>query len=88
MAEAKIVLSRAELDALVERAAEEGSKRALNAVGLHDEEAGEDVRELRGLLESWRAVKDTAIRTATKVVTTAILGAIAAGIGVKLFLNK
>jgi hypothetical protein len=88
MAEAKIVLTRAELDALVERAAEEGSKKALSAVGLHDEEAGKDVHELRGLLESWRAVKDTFLRTATKVLTTMFLGAIAGGVGVKLLLNK
>jgi hypothetical protein len=87
MAEAKIALTRAELDALVERAAEEGSKKALHALGLHDEKAGADVRDLRGLLDAWRAVKDTAIRTATKVIITLIIGAIFAGLGLK-FLQK
>jgi len=88
MAEAKsVTIPRADFEAMIERAAEEGAKKAMHALGLHDEDAAADVRELRGLLEAWRAVKDTALRTATKTVTTLLLAGIAAALGLKLFLK-
>ena len=74
-------LTKAEIEAMVARAAESGAKQALAAVGLHDEHAAADVRELRGVLEAWRSAKSTAINTAIKVITTAFLAAIAAGVG-------
>lgn len=68
-----------ELKNMMEQAAELGAKKALRSVGLHDEDAGSDVRELRGLLESWRSAKQTVIMTFVKVITTALLGAMAFG---------
>ena len=50
-------IDHAELARLLDEAAEKGAKRALASVGLHDQDAGDDVRELRGLLESWRETK-------------------------------
>lgn len=67
------------IEAMIERAARNGARAALRQIGLHDEDAGHDMRELRGLLESWRATKRTAWATITKFATTALLGAIAAG---------
>lgn len=64
---------------LMDRAAEAGAKRALEKIGLHDENAGNDVRELRGLLESWRGAKATVGQTITRTITTAILAALAIG---------
>lgn len=67
------------LRAMIERAAEEGARRALERIGLHDETAAADVRDLRGLLDAWRDVNRTARQTVTRVLTTALLGIIAGG---------
>ena len=72
-------MTELEIEAMIERAAERGAKKALADVGLHDEDAGRDVQELRGLLEAWRATRRTILQTITRVVTTAILTALAAG---------
>lgn len=69
-----------ELKQLIENAAEAGAERALAKVGLHDENAGHDVRELRGLLDSWRETKKAVTQTIARSITTAILGALAAGL--------
>lgn len=68
-----------EIVLLVEAAAEKGAKRALENIGLHDEDAMHDVRELRGLLDSWRETKKTVGQTVARVITGAILTALAAG---------
>lgn len=69
---------------MLDRAAEAGAKRALEKIGLHDEGAVDDVRELRGLLENWRETKKTVTATIAKIITTAILAALATGIWVQL----
>jgi 2-iminoacetate synthase ThiH len=74
-------LTKAEIEAMVQRAAACGARQALAAVGLHDERAAADVRELRGVLEAWRSAKSTALTTAVKIITTAFLAAIVAGVG-------
>lgn len=68
------------MEALLERAAEAGAKRALERVGLHDEQAIRDVRDLRDLLDMWRQVRTGALRSLGKVLMLGILiilGAIA-----------
>ena len=74
----------ATLRAIVEEAGELGATRALTRLGLADEGAGADVRELRELLKSWREAKRSAWRAlwgwAVKLVTTVAL----AGLAVKL----
>ena len=79
-----ITLTAPELQDMLETAAETGATRALRAVGLHDEEAAGDVRDLRGLLDAYRAVKDTALRTVTKALIIAVISATAAAVGLKL----
>ena len=68
-----------ELEALIQRAAEAGAKKALRDVGLQDDDAVHDMREIRDLLDSWRSVKRTAGKTFIQIITTLILGAILAG---------
>lgn len=68
-----------QLDILLERAAERGARRALESVGLHDEEAGKDVRDLRTLIDSWRTAKQTALTTITRYITLAFLGLLMLG---------
>lgn len=72
-------MTDSELQQLIEHAAEAGAKRALEKVGLHDENAGHDVRELRSLLDVWRDTKKTVSQTIARSITTAILGALALG---------
>lgn len=64
---------------LLDKAAEAGAKRALEKIGLHDDDAVTDVRELRGLLDTWREAKKTVGVTIAKVITTTILATLAAG---------
>ena len=73
-------MTEQEIELLIQRAAEEGAKQALREVGLNDENAFSDVRELRGLLDSWRDTKRTVWQTVTRVLTTVVLSLIAAGI--------
>ena len=48
------------LRALVEEASEMGARRALARLGLADEDARDDVVELRQLLKAWRDAKKSA----------------------------
>lgn len=67
------------IEQMICRAAKQGAKEALESVGLHDKEAGDDLREMRGLLEAWRATKRTVWSQIIKAITMAVLGAIVAG---------
>jgi len=68
-------------------AAEEGANRALARVGLHDEDAGEDIRGLRDLLRSYRTVRTSMLSTFGKWLMTVILLALAWFAGAKGWLN-
>jgi hypothetical protein len=72
-------MDAAELSTLLDQAAERGARRALESVGLHDQSAGNDIRELRGLLDSWRDAKKTAFGAMVKWLTLGFLGILAAG---------
>lgn len=81
---ALIALPAAEFEALLERAAETGARRALHEVGLHGQDAAEDIRDLRSLLAGFRLAKQTAVQTAVRLITTGVLLALMAGIAIKL----
>lgn len=72
-------MTQAELDHLLDQAAERGARKALEQLGLHDEQAGADIRDLRSLIDSWRQARTTALKTFTQWVTMGILGALAFG---------
>lgn len=82
--EASITLSATDLEAMLERAARRGAKEALNQVGLHDDNAGQDIRDLRQLLLSWRDIRTTATRTFVKWLVMALLGVLSAGVYVTM----
>ncbi len=73
-----------ELDALIERAAERGARRALESVGLHDEHAGRDIHDLRTLIDGWRTTKRTILESVIRWLTIAILGLLSLGAWWKL----
>jgi hypothetical protein len=57
----------------------EEMKTALKEVGLHDEEAGDDVRDLRSLITDWRGIKKTVLNTLAKAGTLFVLGLLMLG---------
>lgn len=81
---ARISITEIELEMMISRAAEAGARKALHDIGLHDEEAAGDVRELRDLLDAWRDARHTAWQTVIKVATTGILASLLVGAAIKL----
>jgi len=73
-------MTEQEIEVLIDRAAREGAKQALRNIGLSDEEAYDDVKELRSLLETWRDTKKTVGQTIARLFTTALLAALATGV--------
>ena len=69
-----------ELEAMIQRAAEAGAKKALRDIGfIEDKELLTDVSELRSLLDSWRSAKRTVGKTIVQALTTLFLAALMAG---------
>lgn len=78
-------LTEAELTTMIDRAAREGSRQALRDLGLHDEDAAVDMRDLRDLIRGWRTAKSEAFKAVVKWLATALLLALIAGIGANHF---
>lgn len=72
-----------EVEMLIQRAAKAAALEALRDVGLHDDEAIHDLKELRSLLDLWREVRKSVVQTTVKIVTVAVLGALMAGVWLK-----
>jgi hypothetical protein len=68
-----------DLDTLLEKASERGAESALRKIGLHDDQAGKDIQEVRSLLESWRDTKKTIGQTIARIITTSLLTIMALG---------
>lgn len=75
------------LRALVEEASEMGARRALARLGLADENAREDMTELRQLLKAWRDAKSSARHAVIGWVVRGCLALVLIGIAVKLGLH-
>jgi hypothetical protein len=57
----------------------EEMKYALKEVGLHDDDAGNDVRDLRSLITDWRGIKKTIWQTVARWGTLIVLGLMTLG---------
>lgn len=57
----------------------EEMKSVLKEVGLHDDDAGNDVRDLRSLITDWRGIKKTIWQTAARAGTLFVLGILMLG---------
>ena len=57
----------------------EEMKSVLKEVGLHDDDAGNDVRELRSLVSDWRGIKKTIWQTIARWGTLIVLGILTLG---------
>lgn len=72
-------LAREEMAAV----AEEGARKALESIGLHDESASRDVKDFRNLMMAWREIKSEARKSAVGWFTKLLLSLIIAGIALK-----
>lgn len=78
-----VTLPQEDLEDMLSRAAERGARRALADVGLDGENAREDIRELRSLLQALNLAKRTAWQTMVRIATTGLLLALMAGLAIK-----
>ena len=73
-------ISTEELEAMLDRSA----KRALDSIGLTDENAAKDIQEMRSLLDAWRDTRKSIWNTTVKIFTVAILTFIAGAVWMTL----
>lgn len=78
-----VLLTQEQIEAMLNRAAEYGAKKALSDIGLHDDDAADDVRELRNLIDTWRDTKRTAWKTFISWGVKGLLLALVAGLWFK-----
>lgn len=57
----------------------EEMKSVLKEIGLHDDDAGNDVRDLRSLITDWRGMKKTIWQTVARAGTMFVLGLLMLG---------
>jgi len=79
-----IKLSTEELEEMLDRSAKRGAKLVLRELGLQDESASVDLREIRGLLETWRHTRQSIWNTFVKITTVTVFTFIAAAIWMKM----
>ena len=72
-------MTDAELELMSDRAEKKGAGEALRDIGLYDDDARDDVSEIRSLLEAWRDTKRTVGQTVARFFTMALLALLAAG---------
>jgi len=60
--------------ALLRQIIREEMKSVLKEIGLHDDDAGNDVRDLRSLITDWRGMKKTVWQTVARAGTMFVLG--------------
>lgn len=72
------------LRAIVEESTELGADRVLDKLGLEDENAQEDLDELRDLLAAWRAAKASASKAVIEWAIRGVMALLLIGIAVRL----
>ena len=70
--------------ALLRQIIREEMKSVLKEIGLHDDDAGNDVRDLRSLITDWRGMKKVVWQTVAKAGTVFVLGLLMLGAWAKL----
>ncbi len=72
----ELKLTPDELEAMLDRSA----KRALDSIGLTDENAAKDIQEMRSLLDAWRETRKSIWNTTVRIATVALLTFIAGAV--------
>ena len=80
----EVKLSPEELEDMLDRSAKRGAKLVLRELGLQDETAAVDIREIRSLLDTWRQTRLSIWNTFVKITTIAVFTFIGAAIWMKL----
>tara|TARA_R110001606_G_scaffold91020_4_gene203303 strand:+ start:210 stop:464 length:255 start_codon:yes stop_codon:yes gene_type:complete len=80
----QVTLTPDELEAMLDRAAKRGAKLVLRELGLNDESAAIDIREIRSLLDTWRQTRLSIWNTFIKITTVAVFTFIGMAIWMKL----
>jgi len=62
----------------------EEMKSVLKEIGLHDDDAGNDVRDLRSLITDWRGMKKVVWQTVARAGTVFVLGLLMLGAWAKI----
>jgi len=65
--------------ALLRQIIREEMKSVLKEIGLHDDDAGNDVRDLRSLITDWRGMKKVVWQTIARAGTVFVLGLLMLG---------
>ncbi len=72
------------LRAIVEEASEIGADRAMARLGLSDDNAQDDIDELRELLQAWRDAKASASKAVIQWIVRGVLALLLIGIAVRI----
>jgi len=73
-------LTSEQLEEMLDRAAKKGAAQALLDIGLQDQDAASDLRDMRSLLDAWRLTKKSIWSTTVRMVTVAVLTFIATAV--------
>lgn len=73
-------LTQEQIEEMLDKAAKKGAIQALRELGLQDDNAANDIREMRGLLDAWRLTKRSIWSTTVKMGTVAIITFIATAV--------
>lgn len=73
-----------QLEEMLDRAAKKGASEALRELGLQDQDAANDIRDMRGLLEAWKYTKKSIWATTVKMGTVAVLTFLATAVWMTL----
>jgi len=77
--EGEFIVTKCELELMLEQASKEGAKKALTELGLHDENAPTDIRDLRELLRAFRMAKKDSFRILVKCIIIGFVTILTAG---------
>ena len=80
MSDQSVTLSESQLDTLVAKSAHIWAKQALTDVGLHDENAASDIREIRSILDGYRIARSGFLSAFGKALAVCVLAIIGFGI--------
>ena len=73
------IISECEFEKIIQRASKEGARLALSELGLDDDHAHLDIRDLRELLKAFRIAKKDSFRIFIKCIIVGIITLITAG---------
>ena len=77
-----------DMEKLLQEAAKRGAKQALHELGLDDDQAGPDVRDLRTLITDFRAIRKSVMNALVTGITLGFLALLVGGATMKFVLSK